>query len=234
MTFGIIKTIIEDTILESYKDEKSFKRAINEFRQNVLNNKNLSKVYALYDELSKPQGLSESDAKEFVQEGITLIQKLLENIKLPKVMRESQVENKYSLIDELVYSPSKIDLLKRVNAKKEIYKTLQESVQPKTSNVALPISSMVKIANQTIHNYLENIDENTRKEFLELVKEDTKTLEVKFSEMKSIVLEKLNPLFISENDESVKEKLKETIQRIEKENFDQLNFIKLKKLKESL
>ena len=103
MTFGLIKSIIEESLLESYKDEKSFKKAMNEFRHNVLNNKDISKVYALYDDLSKSQGLSQEDAKEFVSEGISLIQKLLVNIKLPKIVGESKVQNKYKLIDELVF-----------------------------------------------------------------------------------------------------------------------------------
>jgi len=43
MTFGKIKSIIENDLLESYKNEKEFKQSLKEFRQNVLNNKNMSK-----------------------------------------------------------------------------------------------------------------------------------------------------------------------------------------------
>jgi hypothetical protein len=54
MTFGLIKSVIENSLIESYKDEKSFKKSLMEFKQNILNNKDLSKVYSLYDELSNP------------------------------------------------------------------------------------------------------------------------------------------------------------------------------------
>ena len=58
MTFGQIKSIIEQNLLESYKDEKRFKQAIREFKQNILENKTISKIYSLYDDLSSPQGLN--------------------------------------------------------------------------------------------------------------------------------------------------------------------------------
>ena len=95
MTFGKIKSIIENNLFESYKDEKEFKKLLKEFKHNVLNNKNMSKLYSLYDQLNTPQGLNESDAKDFLEEGISLIQDLLPNIKLPKAITEN-IENKYS------------------------------------------------------------------------------------------------------------------------------------------
>ena len=115
MTFGKIKSIIENDLLESYKNEKEFKQSLKEFRQNVLNNKNMSKLYSLYDQLTTPQGLNESDAKDFLEEGISLIQKLVPSIKTPKTLSEN-VKNKYSNIDSLVYS-DKLDLMERIQSK---------------------------------------------------------------------------------------------------------------------
>ena len=77
MTFGLIKSIIEENLLESYKDEKSFKKSINEFKHNILNNKNLSKLYSLYDDLSSPQGLTDDDAKDYLSEGVSSIRNIL-------------------------------------------------------------------------------------------------------------------------------------------------------------
>ena len=44
MTFGKIKSIIENNLLESYKDEKEFKKSLKEFKQNVLNNKKQTSI----------------------------------------------------------------------------------------------------------------------------------------------------------------------------------------------
>jgi hypothetical protein len=234
MTFGLVKSIIEENLIESYKDEKTFKKSLNEFKHNVLNNKNLSKIYSLYDELSAPQGLNESDAKEFVTEGVILIQKLLQNVKLPKIVGESKIENKYQDIDDLVYMNTKLSLNERVNLKKKISKQISESVISKKETVQIPISTMVKIANQTIQNYLENLDESSKKELFNILKEETTELENKFNNLVSKTTEKLNSIAESENDNDTKQKIIETISKIKTEKFNQLNFIRLKKLEESL
>ena len=92
MTFGKVKSIIENRLIESYKDEKEFKKSMKEFKHNVLSDKTMSKLYSLYDQLSTPQGLNETDAKDFLEEGVSLIQKLLLNVKLPRTISET-VEN---------------------------------------------------------------------------------------------------------------------------------------------
>lgn len=234
MTFGLIKSIIEENLLESYKDEKSFKKALNEFRHNILNNKDISKIYSLYDDLSKPQGLNQEDAKDFVSEGISLIQNLLPSVKLPKIIGESKVKNKYKIIDELVYTNTKIDLNERVQFKKELVKNLQESVNRNSNNINIPISSMVKIANQTLNSYIETLDERSKKEFFDIIKEDSNELEVKFKSLKEMAIEKLTPLMESENDNDTKSKLNQTISKIQEDSFSQINFLRLKKLHESL
>ena len=86
MTFGKVKSIIENRLIETYTNEVEFKKSLKEFKHNVLNNKTMSKLYSLYDQLSTPQGLNETDAKDFLEEGVSLIQKLLTNVKLPKTL----------------------------------------------------------------------------------------------------------------------------------------------------
>jgi hypothetical protein len=234
MTFGLVKSIIEENLLESYKDEKSFKKAMNEFKQNILNHKEISKIYSLYDDLSKPQSLSEQDAKEFVSEGISLIQKLLPKVKLPKIVGESKVENKYKTIDELVYIENKVSILERMELKKKLYKLMTESQKSSKETIQIPLSTMVKIANQTVQKYVENLDENSKKELFEILKEDSNELQNKFDILKESAISKLTPMVESESDSETKSKLQETISKIQGDTFTQLNFLKLKKLTESL
>jgi hypothetical protein len=233
MTFGQIKSIIENNLLESYKNEQEFKKSLKEFKQNVLNNKNMSKLYSLYDQLTTPQGLTEADAKDFLEEGITLIQKLVPTIKTPKTLYEN-VSNKYSDIDSLVYT-NKLDLMERVQSKKTLIKTLV-SQKPETikESINIPLKSMVSIANQTMKGYLDNLDESTKKEFIQLMSEDTSLLQEKFETLKESTISKLNTLLENENEFEIKTKLSETIDRLKVEKFDQLNFLKLKNLEESI
>ena len=232
MTFGKIKSIIENKLIESYKDEKEFKKSLREFKHNVLNNKTMSKLYSLYDQLSTPQGLTESDAKDFLEEGINLIQKLLPNIKLPKTFSEN-VENKYSNIDTLVYT-NKLNLLERVDSKKNITKILTSNTNIVKESINIPLKSMVSIANQTLNNYVDNLDESSKKEFLQLISEDSKSLEDKFETIRESAISKLNSILEKEEELELKTKLSETIDRLKGEKFDQLNYLKLKNLEESI
>lgn len=232
MTFGQIKTLIEKNLIESYKNEKEFKKSLKEFKHNVLNNKHMAKLYSLYDQLSTPQGLNESDAKDFLEEGINLIQQILPNIKLPKTLSEN-IENKYSDIDSLVYT-NKLNLLERVNSKKNVTSVLMSNDTPIKESVNLPLKSMVSIANQTLQKYIDNLDESSKKEFIQLISEDTKVLENKFETIRESAITKLNSMLEKEQEFELKTKLSETIDKLKTEKFDQLNFLKLKNLEESI
>jgi hypothetical protein len=232
MTFGIVKSLIEKNLLESYRNENEFKRTIREFKHNVLSNKAMSKAYAIYDQLSSPQGISEQDAKFFIEEGVSLLNKILPSIKLPKSFSQ-EIENKYSDIDTLVYNQG-IDLIERVNAKKNILKVITSVKENIKENINIPISSMVAVANQTVNNYILNLDENSKKEFFQIVSEDTKSLESKFETIRESAISKLEVLQNNEESQDIKSKISETINRVKSEKFDQLNFLRLKNLEESI
>ncbi len=233
MTFGQIKSIIENNLLESYRNEQEFKKSLKEFKHNVLSNKNMSKLYSLYDQLTTPQGLTENDAKDFLDEGIHLIQKLIPTIKTPKTVNEN-VENKYSDLDALVYT-NKLDLMERLKSKKTLIQTLTSNKKETVKEtINIPLKSMVSIANQTLNNYLENLDEAAKKEFIQLMSEDTSSLKTKFDDLRERAINKLTTLLESEQEFEIKTKLSETIDRLKVEKFDQLNFLKLKNLEESI
>ena len=233
MTFGQIKSIIENNLLESYRNEQEFKKSLKEFKHNVLNNKNMSRIYSLYDQLTTPQGLSENDAKDFLDEGINLIQKLLPSIKMPKTMSEN-VNNSYSDVDALIYT-NKLDLMERLKSKKNLIKTLtspKKEMVKETINI--PIKSMVSIANHNLNNYLDTLDESAKKEFIQLMSEDVSSLKTKFETLRENTIVKLSNILESEQDFEVQTKLSETIDRLKIEEFNQLNFFKLKNLEESI
>jgi hypothetical protein len=232
MTFGTIKSLIEKNLLESYKNEMEFKKTLREFKHNVLNNKSMSKAYAIYDQLSTPQGLSEQDAKYFIEEGVSLLNNILPSIKLPKTLSE-KIENKYSEIDTLVYSHG-VNLLERVNAKKNIVQVITTSKKSIKESINIPISSMVTVANQTVNNYILTLDEVSKKEFFQIVSEDTKVLETKFETIRESAISKLTLLQDKEDSQEIKEKISETIDKLKIEKFDQLSFLKLKNLEESI
>lgn len=233
MTFGEIKSIIENNLLKSYNNKQEFKKSLKEFKQDVLNNKNMSRLYSLYDQLTTPQGLTETEAKDFLEEGINLIQKLTPTIKTTKISSKN-VSNQYVNIDSLVYT-NKLDLMERVQSKKNLIKILVSSKpEPIKESINLPLKSMINIANQTMNGYIENLDESAKKEFIQLMSEDTTLLKRKFKTLQKNTIVKLTNLLENEKESEIKTKLSETIDKLKVEKFDQLNFFKLKNLDESI
>ena len=74
MNFGELKSKIETSMSQSYKSN-TLKENLFVFDELVLKNKNISKVFFLYDELSKSKGLSESVANEYINESISAYEK---------------------------------------------------------------------------------------------------------------------------------------------------------------
>ena len=144
------------------------------------------------------------------------------------------VNNSYSDVDALIYT-NKLDLMERLKSKKNLIKTLtspKKEMVKETINI--PIKSMVSIANQTLNNYLDNLNQSAKKEFIQLMSEDVSSLKEKFELLRENVIVKLNNILDVEQDFEVQTKLSETIDRLKIEEFNQLNFFKLKNLEESI
>jgi len=231
MTFGQIKSAIEKSLVESYKNPTDFKKTLREFKHNILENKSFSKLYSIYDDLYKPQGLSREDAELFLNEGIEIVRHLVQKTQLPSGV--GITENVYSDLDNLVYFRN-VDLSERMKSRKNILETLMKKNNNVNEAVKIPIKSMVNIANQTIQSYLENLDESTKVEVFHLMATSKEDLEKEFQDIKESTIGKLTTLSESESEQEMKNKLNETIEKIKNEKFDQMNYIRLKQLKDSI
>jgi hypothetical protein len=231
MTFGQIKSIIEKNLVESYKDSSTFKQTLKEFKHNVLNNKSFSKVYSIYDDLNLPQGLSENDAKEFLEESVNVIRHLLENTSLPK--NGEKATNIYQNIDNLVYFEN-VNIHERLSSKKMLIDNLMLTTKELNESPKIPLKSMVSIANQTIGKYIESLDEATKKEVFYILASKNEDLEIEYTTLKESTINKLKVLLNKQEESDIQSKINETIERIEIEKFDQVNYVKLKRLEESI
>lgn len=232
MTFGEVKSIIEESLIESYKDSKNFKNVLKEFNTNILTNKSLSKLYSLYDDLSSEKSLSEKEAKEYLEEGISLIRVVLEKTKLPK-FSSKKIDNKYKDLDTLVYTKN-LNISERVSAKNNLISNLTKSPNSLKESINLPLTSMVSVANQTLKNYIETMDESTKKDFFKVIKSNQNDLEKEFGTIKESAINKLQTILESENEFELKTKISETIDRLKNEEFNQMNFVRISSLEKSI
>ena len=239
--FGILKTKIETLLLESYSNN-TFKNEIKTFNKLVLSNKNISKLFYLYDELNSNKGLSESIAKEFVFESITLYENLINKVQNKDIklitdwVSKTKVNNQYEHIDNLLgRSDDVLNLENKIKNKKIIVENLQkEPYCENNTNINIPINSMLNIANKTYSEYINNLTESEQKEVIGLLRMDESTLERTFNELRDDAIVRLTILTVNEGDESVRNTINETIDNIKIKTPDRLELVKLRSLIDKL
>lgn len=237
MKFGIIKSKIENILTESFV-KNSFKDQIFVFEELVLKNKNIKKLYFLYDELSSNKGLDKNLAESFINECITIFENTTNKIS-PNEIKELELwvsnvksENNYENIDNL-FSSNLALLENKLKSRNLISENLQKSIEtPVEINATL--DEIVETANKTINDYILTLSESERLKVKNILKESDEKLQVKFELLKESVVEKLTELKENEDNKEVLTKIDETIQKVQVENFDRLNYLKLKELERDL
>ena len=208
----------------------------------VLGNKNISKLFYLYDELNSNKGLSESIAKEFVFESITLYENLINKVQNKDIklimdwVSKTKADNQYEHIDNLLgRSDDVLNLENKIKNKKIIVENLQkEPYCENNTNINIPINSMLSIANKTYSEYINNLTESEQKEVIGLLRMDESTLERTFNELRDDAIVRLTILTVNEGDESVRNTINETIDNIKIKTPDRLELVKLRSLIDKL
>jgi hypothetical protein len=236
--FGILKSKIEKLMLESYGNG-TFKEQVKNFKLLVLENKNISKLFYLYDELNSKKGLSESVVDDYINECITIYENTVNKVKdstvvnLNKWVYNVKSENNYSHIDDL-FSSDVLNIESRINSKKIIKESLKKKPIVNKETVNLPLSTMVNVANKTISNYIENLNESEKKELFDFLKKDDKELMDNFETLKEEVKEKLSQLKSNSDNSETMDRINETIEKVDLEKYDKFSYFKLKSLRENL
>jgi len=236
--FGLLKSRIENVLLESYKNG-TFKQELKNFKKLVLENKNICKLFYLYDDLSSNKGLNESVVQDYIHECITIYENTVNKIKdsdindIKSWVKNSKIVNTYSDIDNL-FSRDVLTIESRLKSKKLISESLKKTTIKKSESVQIPLSAMVNVANKTISNFIESLDESDKKELTKLLSEDDNELSQKFDTIKESVVSKLTEMKNTNEDTSTHSKIDETIGKVISEKYDKLTYFKLKSLNENL
>lgn len=238
MNFGILKSKIENTLLESYK-KGTFKEEMKNFKKLVLENKNVSKLFYLYDDLTTNKGLHSDIVGDYINECITIYENTVNKItnkefnKINNWVGTSKVDNQYETIDNL-FSSNILTIENRIQSKKVISESLKKKPIDKKTILNLPLKSMVSLANKTISNYIDSLNESEKTELTKLLSEDDNVLSKDFEIIKESVVSKLSDMKNTENDKSTQNRIDETLQKVISEKYDKLSYFKLKSLNENL
>ena len=240
-SFGQLKSSVETLLTESFV-KKSLNKELKNFKKLVLENKNITKLFFLYDELNSKKGLKKDIVDDYINECIKIYENTINKIS-PKEFTKLQLwvesnkinsENRFSQIDNLL-SSNILTLESKIESRNVIKENLQKTeVKQSKEIINLPISTMVQMANKTIENHIEGLNESEKKELIQLLNQDDKTLNEEFNKLQESVISKLNTLKESTEDNSIKNKIEETLSKVSQEKYDKLNFFKLKNLSENL
>ena len=238
MKFGLIKSKIEKLLTESYK-KNSFKDTLFVFKELVLENKNISKLYYLYDELSSNKGLNESTASELINQSIVVYENTINKIS-KKNLEELNLwvghiksKNNYENLDNL-FSTSVLTLENKVKSKKIILENLKNSPEQMETVKNLPVEKLVSVANKTLNDFINSLNEESKKTLTKILSEDENKLKLKYELLKEDVVDKLEDIKKNEADSEVLKTIDETLNRLQNENFDRISFFKLQELNRSI
>lgn len=237
MNFGSIKSKIEKLLSESYSKQE-LKLDMKVFKTLVLENKNISKLFYLYDELSSNKGMSETIVNDYINECIIMYENIINKIskkdlnQLKLWVSDIKSDNKYEKIDNL-FETNIFKLEHKILSRKLIAESLKKSNKESKDVINLPISTMINLVNKTINNYIGNMNESEKEELSKLLKIDEKDIKDSYLNIKENVLDKLNKLLI-DSDTETSEKISESISKIKDEKFDKLNYYRLKSLNDSI
>jgi hypothetical protein len=233
MKFGQLMSKIEGLLINSYVNETA-KIELKNFRKLVLENKNASSMFHIYTELSKRKGLDKEIAEAYINESLRQIEKLSPKLNTQKIeywVKDVVCENIYEDIDNIVYSsPNKI--METVNSKKTLINLLSESTEVK-SHIDLPIETLLNIANKSIKGYIENLDEDSKRDLSKVLMTEDVELSKEFDELKSKTIGKLSNITESLDDVTSK-KLQETIEQVQSDTFSKINYVRLYNLHNNL
>jgi len=238
MKFGILKTKIEKCLTESYENG-TFKKDVFLFKELVLNNKNVSKLYYLYDELSKNKGLNESLGSEYINQSTIIYENIINKIdklnlkELSLWLGHVKSGNNYNDIDNL-FSSSVVNLEEKIKSKKTILENLKKQPITEEETLKVPIDKMVKVANKTVNDYITTLGESDKKKLTSILNESNDKLLIKYDVLKETVIEKLEDIKSEESNNEVIGRINETIIKVQKESFDKLSYFKLLQLNKNL
>ena len=126
---NILKSKIEHVLIESYVED-SLKNDLFIFEELVLKDKNLSKLFYLYDELSSNLGLDENLSNQLIEKSIIIYENSVNKIS-PKKIKEInmwvdhvKVKNNYEDLDT-IFSNNVLNIVEQVLSKKTIVEKLK-------------------------------------------------------------------------------------------------------------
>lgn len=240
--FGEIKSKVEQISVDLF-GKSNFTKFMKEFKSNILESKDLTEIFYIYDDLSSKKGLSKDIATDYINESIEYCQILIENNKksigrLTEWVSKFNINtpNNYKNIDTIIYNTSIRDLETVLESKKHILTNIisEEPKKEIKESVSLPLSTMVKVAEDNLKGEILNLTESERKEIISISSLSKEELETEFNTLKESVISNLKGSLNESKEDEIKTMINQTITKISDSKCTHYDLYKLRKLHQGL
>jgi hypothetical protein len=234
MEFGLLKSKIEKKLTESYS-KNTFNKEIKNFKKVVLENSNISKAYHIYNELGKNKSFQKEFAEDYLNECVDLYNRInfsKTSIKmLESWLKDVVCKNEYKDIDT-VFTKNTMVIENIIESKNTLIGNLTKPIE-KTETVNIPLNKIVEVANKTLKNYLESLNESDLTDVKKYMSLSENDLSKRYEVLSEMVIDKLEKMS-SSSDVEVKTSINETISKIKTDKITSISVLQLKNLNESL
>jgi rRNA-processing protein FCF1 len=139
-------------------------------------------------------------------------------------------ENQYKKVDSLL-NDDVLKITENIENKKELVSIMTESKEVTKNNFTPFIENVVKY---NLEKYIDGLEPEALEQLDEVFSKKDFDLKSDFDVLKENTIIKLKNYILTNNDNEIKQKLNETIDSVEKEAFNRLNYLKLQNLYEGL
>jgi hypothetical protein len=242
---GIIKTKLLKKLTESYGSKN--KSEIKDIIKTVLENKKFKEMYLFYEEIENKYIEDKETAKLYIEglENMVNSQSTISEItdfckKLDKKLGNisSDSNELYESLDQLFSKDTLSNIESKVVAKKKLVEHLTKKKdiatkgnEPFTVNESLLYGVLANNFNVL---YSNNLNEEQKKEFKDIMSLSNDELVVKTTELKEGINNKIEGLLVESNDKEMNEKLNRVKQEVNTKEVSRLNYFRLIELKNGL
>lgn len=241
--FGKIKTKILRKLTESYSSNN--KSEMKNILKTIKENKDFKELYLFYEEIEGKYFEDKETAKLYVEELNSMLKVKSKNLQefckvLDTQLGEMDIQENeiYSTIDSLLEEDTLSNLDKKVTSKKKLVEFLTTKKEIKESE-KVTFTANENLLHAVLANnfnvlYSNNLTEEQKDELKNIISLTDEELEVKTSELKESILNKVGSLINESSDSDLTSKLNKVKGEVEEMSPSKYNYYRLTQLKGGL
>lgn len=242
-TFGSVKTKILKKLLESYGSQN--KDEMKDILRTISANKDFKEMYLFYEEVENKYFDDTDVAKLYVEELNTILKNKFTTIKefcqtLNERIGSIEVEINplYSNLDQLLEDDNLTNIEKKVIAKKKLFEhlTTKKEIESKKSNQHTVHENLLNsvLANNFNVLYGHSLNEEQKIQLKSILSLSSDELSFKSNEIKESLFSKIDTLLNESSDVSLKSKLGNVKDEVNRMEISKYNYYRLLELKNGL